>query len=273
MAMTVPNFTPLQASLWLTLCGRALDNRLPHPILGDEMADEIVRKVDYDYKKLGIPTSSAIYIAHRAKKLDEIAQQFADRHPNAVGLDLGAGLDSRALRVALPPAADWYDIDFAEVIAARRQLLPDRATPHGIGADLTDPTWLEALPADRPAVAVADGLIAFLSEEEMIALVNRIIDHFPSGEIAFNGYSKFAVWAQKRFGGAESIRDITKFPGFDDPRYPERWNPKLKLVKEILCTREPEVAEFPLGLRLMNRLTAPSAAVSRRGNVVLHYRF
>jgi hypothetical protein len=107
----------------------------------------------------------------------------------------------------------------------------------------------------------------------MISLVNRIIDHFPSGEIAFNGYSKFAVWAQKRFSGAESIRGVTKFPGFDDPRVPERWNPKLKLVKEILCTREPEVAEFPLGLRLMNRLSAPSTGLSRRGNVVLHYRF
>jgi O-methyltransferase involved in polyketide biosynthesis len=44
MAMAVPTFTPLQASLWLTLCGRALDNRSPRPILGDEIADQIVRK-------------------------------------------------------------------------------------------------------------------------------------------------------------------------------------------------------------------------------------
>lgn len=273
MAATLPTFTPVQASLWLTLCGRALDNRLPRPILGDVMADEVVRTVDFDYKKLHIPTSSAIYIAHRAKKLDEIAQRFIAHYPNAVGLDLGAGLDSRALRVTPPDTADWYDIDFPEVLAARRQLLPDYATPHGIGADLTDPAWLDNLPTDRPAVIVADGLIAFLSEDEMSTMVDRIIGHFPSGEIAFNGYSKFAVWAQKRFAGAESIKAVTKFPGFDDPRYPERWHPKLKLIKEILCTREPEVAEFPLGLRVINRLTAPSAAVSRRGNVVLHYAF
>lgn len=273
MAMTFPVFTPLQASLWLTLCGRALDNRLPHPILGDQIADDVVRNVGYDYQKLGIPMSSAIYIAHRAKKLDEIARQFIARHPNAVGLDLGAGLDSRALRVAPPPTADWYDIDFPEVIRERRRLLPERATPHGIGADLTDPTWLDTLPTDRPVVAVADGLIAFLSETEMISLVSRIINHFPSGEIAFNGYSKFAVWAQKRFPVAESIRGVVKFPGFDDPRYPEGWHPKLKLLNEILCTREPEVAEFPLGLRLINRLSACSAPLSRRGNVVLHYRF
>lgn len=273
MTTTVPNFNPVQASLWLTLCGRALDNRLSRPILGDNIADEVVRMVEFDYKKLHIPTSSAIYIAHRAKKLDEIAQRFIARHPNAVGLDLGAGLDSRALRIAPPPTVDWYDIDFPEVVGARRQLLPQDANPHDIGADVTESAWLDALPADRPVVMVADGLIAFLSEEEMRIMVSRIIDHFPSGEIAFNGYSKFAVWAQKRFAGAESIKAVTKFPGFDDPRHPERWHPKLKLVREILCTREPEVAEFPLGLRLINHLTAPSTAVSRRGNVVLHYSF
>ncbi|MFN6542737.1 class I SAM-dependent methyltransferase [Mycolicibacterium nivoides] len=273
MAMTVPTFNAVQASLWLTLCGRALDNRLSRPILGDNMADEVVRKVDFDYTKLHIPTSSAIYIAHRAKKLDEIAQRFIARHPDAVGLDLGAGLDSRALRITPPPTVDWYDVDFPEVVGTRPRMLPHDANPHPIGADLIEPTWLDTVPTDRPAVIVADGLIAFLSEDEMRTMVCRIIEHFPSGEIAFNGYSKFAVWAQKRFAGAESIKAVTRFPGFDDPRYPERWHPKLKLVKEILCTREPEVARFPVGLRLMNRLTAPSTAVSRRGNVVLHYAF
>jgi O-methyltransferase involved in polyketide biosynthesis len=273
MAITLPAFTPLQATLWLTLYGRALDNRSSDPILGDKMADEIVQNVDYDYKRLHVSPSGARNIAHRAKKLDEVAERFFARHPNAVGLDLGAGLDSRVLRIAPPPAADWYDMDFPKVIAARRQVLPDRATPHGIGADLTDPVWLDAVPTDRPAVIVADGLIAFLSEEEMISLANLIISHFPSGEIAFNGYSKFAVWAQKHYPGAQSIRGITRFPGFDDPRTPERWNPKLKLTREILCTREPEVAQFPSALRLITRLAALSASLSRKGNTVLVYRF
>ena len=32
----------------------------------------------------------------------------------------------------------------------------------------------------------------------------------------------------------------------DDPRDPEGWNPKLRLVREILLSRDPEVAEFSL---------------------------
>ena len=139
--------------------------------------------------------------------------------------------------------------------------------------DLTDPNWLDAIPDDRPAVIVADGLLAFLTQEDMISLLNRLTSHFPSGEVAFNGYSRFAIWAAKHYHGTQSVADLIKSPGFDDPREPERWNPSLKLIKEILLTREPEVAEFPLTLRLANRLAAHSAALSRRGTTVLLYRF
>jgi O-methyltransferase involved in polyketide biosynthesis len=265
--------TPIENTLFLTLCGRALDSRSTRPVLGDSMADEIVRKLDYDPAGFRLSASPVINIAHRAKKLDEVAQAFIDRHPNAVALDLGAGLDTRMFRIAVPPTADWYDVDFPEVVAARQRLIPDRANSHGIGTDLTDPAWLEAVPKGRPAVIVADGLLAFLSPVEMIALLNRLIDHFPYGEIAFNGYTRFAIWAAKHYHGTQSVAGLIKSPGFDDPREPESWNPRLKLVREILLTREPEVAEFPTALRLFTRLAAHSTAFSRRGTTVLHYRF
>jgi len=35
MSSTLPVFTPIEDSLFLTLCGRALDNRLARPILGE----------------------------------------------------------------------------------------------------------------------------------------------------------------------------------------------------------------------------------------------
>jgi O-methyltransferase involved in polyketide biosynthesis len=273
MEISLPAFTPMQESLFLTLCGRALDNHLPHPILGDPMAEEIVGKLGYDCDRFHLSPSPIIGIAHRARKLDEVAQQFIARHPDAVGLDLGAGLDTRMFRIAPPSTVDWYDIDFPEVIAARQQLLPARANAHGIGTDLTDPTWLDAIPTDRPAVIVADGLLAFLTQEDTKSLLNRLVGHFPSGEVAFNGYSRFAIWAAKHYHGTQSVADLIRSPGFDDPREPERWNPTLRLVKEILLTREPEVAQYPPALRRFTRLAAHSVAWSRRGTTVLHYRF
>jgi O-methyltransferase involved in polyketide biosynthesis len=273
MDVTLPAFTPVQESLFLTLCGRALDYRSPRPILGDTMADEIVRKLDYDCDRFRLSASPIINIALRAKKLDEVALRFVARHPDAVALDLGAGLDTRMFRVSPLPTVDWYDIDFPEVISARGQLIPDRANAHGVGTDLTDPGWLEEIPTDRPAMIVADGLLAFLTQADMISLLNLLSGHFPSGEVAFNGYSRFAIWAAKHYHGTQSVADLIKSPGFDDPREPERWDHSLRLVKEILLTREPEVAEFPPVLRLLTRLAAHSAALSRRGTTILHYRF
>jgi O-methyltransferase involved in polyketide biosynthesis len=273
MSITLPTFTPLENSLWLTLCGRALDNRSPRPILGDATSDQIVRTLDYDYGKLNIDTNFRLSVALRAKKLDQVAAGFLARHPDAVGLDLGAGLDTRVTRLNVPATVDWYDVDFPAVAAARESVVPRHPRGHIIGADVRDPGWLDAIPTDRPAVIVADGLMGFLSEDEMVSLWNRLINHFPSGELVFNAYTRFAVWVARHARGSKSVADMIKFPGMDDPRVPESWNPKLHLVKEIVLSLEPEVAEFPPNWRLFHRLIAHSTTLSRMASIVVHYRF
>jgi O-methyltransferase involved in polyketide biosynthesis len=270
---TPPVLTPVQASLYLTLCGRALDSRARNPFLADPTAAQIATKVGYDCSRFPMPASSVTDIALRAKKLDDVVRRFLAQHPDAVVLDLGAGLDTRLIRVAPPASVDWYDIDFPDVIALRTELIAHPANAHPVAADLTDPGWLDTIPTDRPAVIVADGLVAFLPQEAFVSLLNRLTGHFPHGEIAFNGYTRFHTWVLKRYRGTVSIADAVANPGFDDPRDPERWDHHLKLVEEILLTRAPEVAEFPPAIRLLTRIAAHSTAISRRGTTVLRYRF
>ena len=273
MAITLPAFTPLEDSLWLTLCCRALDYRRHNSILGDAMADQIVRTLDYDYRQHHVTTNFIDNVALRAKKLDEVASGFLARQPEALGLDLGAGLDTRIVRLAPPVSVDWYDVDFPAVATARKSLIPEHPNAHVIGADVTEKDWLEEVPADRPALIVADGLMGFLPKDEVVSLLNRLISHFPSGEMVFNSYTKFAVWATQHSPGTKSVAELIKFPGVDDSHDFERWIPKLKLVKEILLSREPEIAEFPPALRLYYRLQAHSTRWSRMGTIILHYRF
>ncbi|MBG0569214.1 class I SAM-dependent methyltransferase [Actinoplanes aureus] len=273
MTITLPTFTPLEDSLWLTLCGRALDNRSAHPILGDAMSDQIVRTLDYDYGRLNIDTNFRLSVALRAKKLDQVVADFLVRHPDAVVLDLGVGLDTRHARLTVPATADWYDVDFPAVVAVRERLIPAHPRRHAISADVRDSDWLDAVPTGRPAVIVADGLMGFLSEDEMASLWNRLINHFPSGELVFNAYTRFAVWVARHARGTKSVAGLMKFPGMDDPRDAEGWNPKLHLVREIVLSKEPEVAEFPPGWRLFQRLISHSTTLSRMASFVLHYRF
>jgi O-methyltransferase involved in polyketide biosynthesis len=279
--MSVPALTPAQESLFLTLGGRALDSRLPRPFLGDPMADEILTEVGYDLARFPAlttrfldPRSRVFDIAVRAKTLDELVRRFISDHPDSVVLDLGAGLDTRIFRVDPPPTVAWYDVDFPEVIALRSRVVPQHAKAHSIGADLTDPNWLDDIPGSRPAVIVADGLVAFLAQDGFVSLLSRVVHHFPSGELAFNLYTRYAIWAVKHAPGMAAIAGGVVNPGFNDPRQPERWVGGLKLVDEIFLTRAPEVGALPLTMRAMAQLAAPSARVSRLiGTVVVRYRF
>jgi O-methyltransferase involved in polyketide biosynthesis len=271
MTITLPAFTPLEESLFLTLCCRALDNRSEQPILGDAMADDIVRTLDYDYEALDISTDLMLNATLRAKKLDEVTLQFLAQHPDAVALDLGAGLDTRAVRLDPPSTVDWYDVDFPAVADARERLIPARPHAHVVGADVRDSEWLDALPSDRPAMIVADGLMGFLSRDEFVSLLNRIISHFPSGEMVFNSYTPFTIWVAHHAPGTKTVADLVKFPGFKNPHEPEGWNPKLNLIEEILLSRD--LAQVPSKLRPYYRLQAHSRSWSRKGTIILHYSF
>ncbi|GIE98542.1 class I SAM-dependent methyltransferase [Paractinoplanes rishiriensis] len=273
MSITLPTLTPIEESLWLTLSARAVDNRSPRPILGDAAADEIVRTLNYDYSKLKMDTNLKLSVALRAKKLDQVTADFLARHPNAIGLDLGSGLDTRLNRLGDPAGVEWYDVDLPAVTAFRKQLIPLPSQGHVIAADVRDTGWLDAVPNDRPVIIVADGLMGFLNEEEMVTLWNRIVDHFPSGELVFNAYTRFSVWVATHALGAKSVAKMIRFPGMDDARAAESWHPKLKLVKEIVLSREPEVADFPANWRLFHRLISHSTTLSRMASFVLHYRF
>ena len=209
--------------------------------------------------------------------LDDMARRFLIAHPDAVVVDLGAGLDPRMYRLAPPPTVDWYDVDYPEVIDLRASLFPEQAQAHTIGASVTDPHWLDQIPADRPTMIVADGLMAWLSEGQTRSLLNRLTEHFHSGEVAFNEYGhpgRLEASVARRYGPAmlRAAFFASSYVGFDDPHLPERWNPRLTLVEETSTTRAPEVALLPPVMRTVFRLSMSSKRAFRKTRI-LRYRF
>ncbi|MFD9961217.1 class I SAM-dependent methyltransferase [Amycolatopsis sp. NPDC058986] len=261
---------PIQETLLLTLHARALDSRAPAPILGDVRSAEIEERIDYDFAKLKVKASLITGTALRARKLDDAVRRFVGAHPDAVVLDLGCGLDTRVFRCDPPGGVDWYDVDFPEVVAFRPRFLPDRSRL--IGADLSTPGWAAALPGDRPAMIVAEGLLPFMPGDSFPRMIRELTGHFPSGELVLNGYTRFAAWAMKYHPSIKAL-DIKAAQGFDDAREPEGWGAGLTLAEEQVLTRVPEVAAFPQPLRAFTRLMAHSTAISRQGGRVLRYRF
>jgi O-methyltransferase involved in polyketide biosynthesis len=237
----------------------------------------VVGRVDYDFAGLGVQTSVMCQTALRAKMLDDRVCEFVARHPDAVVVDLGAGLDSGFYRVAPPASVDWYSVDLPGILELRDEVLPVDGRSHSVPMSLADPRWPDVIPADGPVMLKADGLFAFLTEPVIVSVFGRITDHFGSGELAFNDYggigwvSRLAIklYPQKMF---KDVGSQWGYRGFKDAHHPESWNPKMRLVEEASLTHAPEVDLFPTWLRIATRLTGMSKAGARHGRI-LRYAF
>lgn len=266
-------FTGMKETLLLTLYTRAMDSRSKHPILGDKKAEEIVKLLDYDFQKLKVPQKESFGGAIRAKMLDVCIAGFLADHPDATVLDLGCGLDSRRERVNPPKGVHWFDIDYPDVIKVRQSFYCEHDGYQMIGASLTDPGFLDTIPTDRPAIMVADGLLPFLTEDEIKQLFRRLPAHFPSGQLAFNSYSKLASRLMVFHPSIKAIGIMPASWGFDDPHEPEKWNPRLKLIGALSIIGSPYIARTPWAYRTTCRLMYSMPALRKEGGWIFRYQF
>ncbi|MDH6678645.1 methyltransferase (TIGR00027 family) [Rhodococcus sp. LBL1] len=224
---------------WTNLCTlyvRACESHSPAPILGDDAAAEAVNRIDYDWARMRRYVRSGFsqyLVAMRAKQLDDWSVDFLSRHPDAVVVHLGCGMDTRAFRVHPPATVQWFDVDQPHVIALRRRIYNDRAGYRTIGSSVTDEAWLHGIPADHPTLIVAEGLLMYLTGPEVRALLQRLTDRFDSGELVFDTLSPTGPRLSKMF-----TRGIVRW-GIRDVHEMERWNPRLRLLE-----RSPVGARF-----------------------------
>ncbi|WP_428340065.1 class I SAM-dependent methyltransferase [Mycobacterium sp.] len=273
MGIAITGLTPVEQTAFVTQYARAVDSRWLRPILGDTLADDIVGKIDYDFDGLGVPTSAIRQTALRAKLLDDRARTFIAEHPDAVVVDLGAGLATPMQRVAPPPTVDWYNVDLPNVIALREQVVPADEHAHSVAASVADDSWSDQIPSDRPTMLIADGLLAFVSEQVIVNLFRHIPEHFRSGEVAINDYGRVSplnIAAMKIVFSAVGTQ--WDYRGFDDAHVPESWSPKLRLIEETSLSQVPEVDLYPTAARVSTRLMGKTKSGARTARI-LRYRF
>ncbi|MFZ1179621.1 MAG: class I SAM-dependent methyltransferase [Mycobacterium sp.] len=213
----------------VTLYLRAYESRSRRPILGDNTAAEAVDRIDYDFKRIhrtSLPASNQYLVTLRAKQLDDWCADFLRRHPDAVVLHLGCGLDGRAFRLALPPSVLWFDVDLPGVIELRRRLYDDTEHYRMIGSSVTDSEWLDQIPTGHPTLVVAEGLLMYVCEGDVRQLLQRLTDRFGSGEMLFDTLSPLAPVLSKVM-----TKGIIRW-GIRDAREIQTWNPRLRLLEQ-----------------------------------------
>ncbi len=179
-----------------TLYAKALDADAPNSILSDHYAKTAVARIDYDWAATTIDARTAPSVAVRSAHFDNWARQFLAVHDEAVVLHAGCGLDSRVYRLDPGPGVRWYDVDYPEVISLRERVYPGRANYRMLPASVTDPSWVVEIPAEHPVLFLGEGLTMYLTKDDGLALLRRVVDRFPSGELQFDAFNTFGIRMQ-----------------------------------------------------------------------------
>ena len=236
-----------------------------------------MRHIDYDLNKqlTGVASWSMwkdigpTIIATRAATFDQLTTCFLADHPDAVVIQVGCGMDSRAFRINPPASVQWFDVDYPDVIDLRRQLFPERDGYHMIGAALEDLGWLDELPRDRPGLLIAEGVLHYLGEKEVKALLNVVVAHFSSGQMIFDICNSLIV---KRAGSNVGGTGATYRWGLDNPQDIKQLEPKLELIKEFRPSELVAFSRFPLWVRALFRAQELNSMLRRMERMVV-YRY
>ncbi|KAI9776744.1 MAG: hypothetical protein M1839_009388 [Geoglossum umbratile] len=220
-----------QETMLGTLFGRAQDAENEKPILNDTWAGHVLDQIDYDFTKLKMDRMQSIAICMRSRTFDRWTSEFIRSHEDtgATIVCLACGLDSRSLRLEWGPKVRWIDLDLPDVVALRRKLLP---SPDGdyklVEASVTEDAWLNDIPADRPTLVVLEGLVMYLTAEDGEDLVRRLVEHFPSGQLAFDAVGSLMIYLQS-WNRMLKATGTTMSWGLNYPQALEALNERLKL--------------------------------------------
>jgi O-methyltransferase involved in polyketide biosynthesis len=249
------HLTEEKETLFIPLYGKASDYRSKNSILKDSTANDIVERVDADltkHKRFGERISAV-----RAKQYDEWTKDFIAKNKNAVVVHLGCGLDSRITRIQPPSSITWFDIDYPEVISLRKKFYPETNEYKMIASSITTQNWFETIPAERPALIIAEGVFEYLSEEEVKTLLHRLTNYFSHGQIAFDVMSSFAIGSRK-----EKLKKTTGAVNkwaVDDINEVDKLNSKLKRIEIVPLFKSVFIEKLPFGFRFILRLLSLSS--------------
>ena len=201
-------------TLYIPLYGKAFVSK-KNIIIHDAKAEEIWEKEGFALKGKSKSKWLAYYMAMRAAIYDEWASQELENNPNAIVLHIGCGMDSRVKRVTAE-CANWYDIDFPEVIEERRKYYTESDYYHMLSVDMRTEEWKESIEPERDAVIVLEGVSMYFEPDELTGLLSNLTGHFHSVKILMDCYTEKAAKVSKYKNPINDV-GVTVVYGYDKP--------------------------------------------------------
>ncbi|MCC7451577.1 MAG: class I SAM-dependent methyltransferase [Anaerolineae bacterium] len=196
---TNQDLSGVTGTLFITLYIRAIESQRPDALIKDERAEALIRQLDQESlrKTLALTDDfSRVAVILKSREFDRFTQDFLSRHPDAVVVHIGCGLDTRFERVD-NGQVEWYDLDLPEVIELRRKLVGSEGKRHHfLACSVLESNWLDTVSVhhQRPCLFLAEGVFMYFEEAQVKSLVLRLRGRFPGAELVFDAFSPIMRW-------------------------------------------------------------------------------
>jgi methyltransferase (TIGR00027 family) len=223
-------------ALWVAVY-RAMETETKDPVFRDPFARRLAGKRGEEIMA-SIKQSQQYAWSYTARTylIDTFVQQEIANGADMV-IDLAAGLDARPYRMQLPPSLQWIEIDLPEMINYKREILKNEKPVcrlERISIDLANPAsrrgvFEELGRASKRALIISEGLLVYLTADEVCALARDLADQPAFKRWATDLTSPALLkMLQKQIGSRlEQASAPLKFAPAEGPRYFEKcgWKP------------------------------------------------
>ncbi|MBN1159651.1 MAG: class I SAM-dependent methyltransferase [Candidatus Diapherotrites archaeon] len=215
----------------LTAGARYLESLKEDGIIQDKKIIDIFNNLDYTVDPSKISKLTQVAIPVRTQILDTQTQTFLDKNPDGVVVNLGCGLDTRFARIDNGHVS-WYDLDLPQVMEIRNNFFKETRRYKPIESNVLDLSWMEKIPKNKPTLFIAEGLLMYIPEKDVKALITNIKENFAGSEMLLEAFSPFLAnnkklhkdFRKRETGfnwGIESGKEINNW--FEDNVFVDEW--------------------------------------------------
>ena len=244
-------------TMLITLWAKATELKQQNPLLRDEKAAEIISKIDYDFSKFKKAKFSQAGVCVRASLIDGETRKFIAAHPDAVVIQLGAGLDARYERLGCPDVTHWYELDLPEVMQLRRQFFEETEHRSFLEMSLFDREWIPIVKAHhKPLLIIVEGVLMYFPQREVKDFMINLCDKVDEATFLFDMLAYALVGNAKNHDSLRAMGENQR-PEFKwsekESAVMESWHPKIHLVKEYYMS-EYDQGRYPFIFRMLYKI-------------------
>ena len=232
-----------------TVYARAKESR-GRGTIHDAKAEEITRKLDYDFSLADKDTAMHSGVIARTIVLGRLTKAWLGVHPGAVVVNIACGLDTRCYRMS--GYAHWYNLDLPETMAVREKLLPESGSISQIAMSAMDDWGGEIGEQNVPVLIVIEGLTMYLNAKDVQQIFKVISSLFSKATVFVETMNPMIVkrFKERSIEGSHAIFTW----GIKNGKALAELLPGFRFVEEHSLTEG--MAAFVLIYKLLDRLPA-----------------